>query len=170
MVLVEQLPVHTYLQRRGIFFETVPHVTTETAMAEARALSLPGETVLKAVVLRTDEGFAMAILPASRRIDMNLVMQSVTDPRVRLATEEEIASAFPGYELGAFPPIPDVLGIPGFVDPTVFDNEEAAFADGLRTESLIANVRELFWGQDVTVVPISMPYEVHPVWDLNGWG
>ena len=170
MVLVQQLPVHTYLQRRRIFFETVPHVTTETAMAEARALTLPGDNVLKAVMLRVNRGFAMAILPASRRIDMNLVMQSIPDPRVRLATEEEIASAFPDYELGALPPIPEVLGIPGFVDPTVFDNEEAAFADGLQTESLIANVRELFWGQDVTVVPISAPYELHPAWDLNGWG
>lgn len=160
MALVEQLAAETYLKERHIRFEVAPHMGTYTAKSEAKALGLPAKYVLKAVVLRVDGDYAIAVLPASRRIDMNLMMEVIPDARARLATEDEIAARFPGFELGALPPLPGLLGVRAFVDPKVFDCDEAAFADGRQTESIIASPRELFWGEDVFVEAISRDPEL----------
>lgn len=167
MALVEQLPAEVYLKERHIRFEVALHRSAYTAKSEANALGLPVAYVLKVVVLRLEDAYAMAVVPASRRIDMNLVT-GVIPENVRLATEDEIASRFPGFELGALPPLPGLLGVRAFVDPTVFDHHEVAFADGRQTESIIASPRELFWGQDVFVAPISRKPEVWGPWELEG--
>ena len=168
MALVEQLPAETYLKERRIRFEVVAHTGSYTAKAEAKAMGLPTEYVLKVVVLRLDDGFAVAIVPASRRVDMSLVKRLFPRQDVRLATEAEITSRFPEFDLGALPPLPDLLGARAFVDPTVFDHDEVAFADGSRTESIIASPRELFWGEDVFVAPISRDSEVWGPWRFEG--
>jgi Uncharacterized conserved protein len=168
MSLVEQLPVEVYLKERHIRFEVALHRGAYTAKSEANALGLPTAYVLKVVVLRLEDSYALAVVPASRRIDMSLVMGVIPDRHGRLATEDEIASRFPGFELGALPPLPGLLGVRVFVDPTVFDHHEVAFADGRQTESIIASPRELFWGQDVFVAPISRKPEVWGPWELEG--
>lgn len=155
MALAEQLPVEAFLKERHVRFELAPHAGVFTARSEARALGLPAHCVLKVVVLRTDEDFVIAVVPASRKIDMNLLSYAVADPHVRLATEDEIAVRFPDYELGAIPPVPDLLGVRAYVDERVFDPSEVAFADGRQTESMISSPRELFWGENVFVAPIS---------------
>jgi Ala-tRNA(Pro) deacylase len=155
MALAEQLPAENFLKERHISFQLHPHGKARTAKSEAEQLGLPEEYVLKIVMLRHDDGFAMAVLPASRKIDMDLLVAAVSNPTVRLATEDEIAVAFPAFELGAVPPLPDLLGVTAFVDPVVLDLREVAFADGKQTESIIADPHELFWGQYVVVAPIS---------------
>jgi Ala-tRNA(Pro) deacylase len=168
MALVEQLPAEAYLREHHIRFEVAPHMGAYTAKSEAKALGLPADYVLKVVLLHVEDGYALAVLPASRRIDMNLVMGVVPDPRVRLATEDEITARFPEFELGAIPPLPALLGVRAYVDPTVFEPDEVAFADGRQTESFIASPRELFWGQDVFVAPISRDPEVWGPWEFEG--
>lgn len=164
MALVEQLPAEVYLKGQHVRFEVAPHRSAFTAKSEAKALGLPSTCVLKVVVLRLGDAYALAVVPASRKIDMNLVMGVMPFARARLATEGEIESRFPGFELGALPPLPGLLGVRAFVDPAVFDQAEVAFADGRQTESIIASPRELFWGQDVFVAPISREAEEWGPW------
>ena len=164
MALAEQLPVEAFLKERHVRFELAPHTGVFTAKSEARALGLPAHCVLKVVVLRTDEDFAIAVVPASRKLDMNLLSHVVTGSHVRLATEDEIAVRYPGFELGAIPPLPDLLGVRAYVDPRIFDPNEVAFADGRQTESMISSPQELFWGEDVFVAPISREPDVEGMW------
>jgi Ala-tRNA(Pro) deacylase len=155
MAMVEQIPVESYLIGRNIDFKTVPHTETYTTISEARALGIPADELLKAVLLRLSDGFALAAVPGSRRLDMKLVKEATTDPHVRLASEDEIVAAFPAFELGALPPIPGILGVKAYVDPAVLDHDAVAFAAGKQTESIIAAPRAVFWGQEVVVSPIS---------------
>jgi prolyl-tRNA editing enzyme YbaK/EbsC (Cys-tRNA(Pro) deacylase) len=59
-----------YLEREGVSFEVVEHKRTESAAAEARAAGLPADDVAKTVVLRDDSGYRLAVIPASRRLDL----------------------------------------------------------------------------------------------------
>jgi Ala-tRNA(Pro) deacylase len=174
MKLVEPLSVETYLERRNVRFEVTPHAGVFTARSQARALGLPSADVLKAVLLRMDSDYAMCVIPASRRLDLNLVRRLTPDHLVRLATEDEIIARFPESELGALPPLPGFLGIRAFVDPLVFDHATVAFADGRQTESMIADPKGLFWGEDVTIGPISQDPELAGPWgpvpDTMGFG
>ena len=168
MALVEQLPVEAYLRDRHIRFEVAPHAYAYTARSEARALGLPSDRVLKTVVLRLDEGYVIGVVPASRRLNLNLVKRAAPRAQIRLATEDEIGSRFSVFELGALPPLPGILGVRAFVDPTVFDQDEVAFADGKHTESIIASPREMFWGEDAYVASISQKPDVSGLWGFEG--
>jgi prolyl-tRNA editing enzyme YbaK/EbsC (Cys-tRNA(Pro) deacylase) len=60
------------------------------------------------------------------------VQAAVGDRHVRLATEEELLRDFPGFELGALPPLGSLLGAPLYVDQEVLQHETVVFAAGAR--------------------------------------
>ncbi len=100
--------VHEELDRAGIDFDLIEHQHTETAGDEARAIGVSPDEVAKTIVLASRERFVRAVVPASGRLDMPKVRELLSDKRARLATEEELVSAYPMYELGAVPP----FGVP----------------------------------------------------------
>ena len=86
--------VAEYLTRRRVAFEVVPHRRVFTSVEEAVALGVPADEVVKTVALRVHGKYALAVLPASRRLDMHLVRHAVGDPTARLATEAELRVDF----------------------------------------------------------------------------
>ena len=98
-------------------YELVWHRKTSTAAEEAAALFVPREQVAKTLVLATRAGYVRAVVPASARIDLSKAGKVLGgDETTRLATEQELAEAFPMFELGAVPPFG---GGPG--DRTIVD-------------------------------------------------
>ena len=97
--------VTEHLAERGVSFEVVPHRRVVTSLQEARELGVAAEEVLKTVALWTGGKYVLAVVPASRRLDLRRARQALEDPRARLATEAELQADFPGYELGALPPL-----------------------------------------------------------------
>lgn len=149
--------VLTALRERGAHFEVAHHARAYDGIQEAIAVGMPADSVLKAVVLETRDGLAVAVLPANRRLDMDLVRDATGDRRARLATEEEIQRTLPGCELGAVPPLGSVVHTAVFVDPTVLRHPVVAFAAGTQTESVTGPIDELFSGEMVTITPIAEP-------------
>lgn len=149
------------LRDRGAHFEIAQHARAYDALQEAIALGVPADAVLKAVVLETRDGHALAVLPANRRLDMDLVRAATGDRHARLATEAEIAQELPGCELGAVPPLGSVLHTAVYVDPEVLKHPTVAFAAGTQTESVKGAAEELFAGEMVTITPISEPAGGH---------
>jgi prolyl-tRNA editing enzyme YbaK/EbsC (Cys-tRNA(Pro) deacylase) len=84
---------------------------------EARALGIEVGEVLKTLAVRTGSGYALVVIPASRRLDLHLAREALGDNRARLASEEELGRDFPDYELGAPPPLGALLDAPVYVDP-----------------------------------------------------
>jgi Ala-tRNA(Pro) deacylase len=143
--------VREQLEARGIAVEALPHEPTHSALAEAARLGVPAEDVVKTIVLVTSGGPTLAVIPASRRLDMALVHRATGDRRARLATEEELARDFPDCELGAFPPVGICDRV--LVDPEVLRRDEIVFAAGTADLSLRATPSTLF--ADATVAPLS---------------
>jgi Ala-tRNA(Pro) deacylase len=143
------------LDKRGVTFEVIPHDQAYTSIAEATALGISADEVLKALVLDTASGNAIAVVPGSRRLDMRSVEKAVGAKHVRLATEEEIEKSFPGYELGAVPPMGSLFGIQTFVDPEVIDHETVVFAAGSQTESVKLRTEDLFRDEPVMIAALT---------------
>jgi len=93
------------LDAADVSYVVVPHRPTFTAADEAQALGVPASAVAKTVVLTTPEGFVRAVLPASERLDLRKVRELLASPEVELATEQELAGAYPDFDLGAVPPL-----------------------------------------------------------------
>jgi Ala-tRNA(Pro) deacylase len=109
------------LEREDVSYELIPHRRTMTAGEEAAAIGVALDEVAKTVVLVTEDGYVRAVVPASARLDLEKVRARLRHPKhTRLATEEELAAAYPMFELGAVPP----LGGPGG-DRTIIDRRLA---------------------------------------------
>lgn len=168
MSLTEQRPADAYLKSHHIPYDLWLHQPTHTAMAEARVLHLPYDVVLKGVMLKAGEEYVLAIVPASRRIDFTAIRR-LSGRHARLASEAELERDFPGYELGALPALPGLLGVRAYVDEDVFTHTTVALADGLRTESIVADPRQLYWGEDVFVGTITRdPLRDEVRWRFEG--
>ncbi|MDX1620878.1 MAG: YbaK/EbsC family protein [Nitriliruptorales bacterium] len=148
-----------HLERRGIRFEVLPHERVTTAHEEAAVLDVSPLEVLKVIVLDTEDGHALAVIPSYRRLDLHLVRRLLGDARAKLASEEEIAKDLPEFELGAVPPLPSLLHLPMLIDPEVFRHTKVTFAAGLQRESVRMDPHDLLTGATITVAPIVGPFD-----------
>jgi Ala-tRNA(Pro) deacylase len=136
--------VTEHLEQRGSVFEVIPHRQAYTSVEEARALGMQVDEVLKTLAVRTGSGYALVVIPASRRLDLHLAREALGDSRARLASEEELGRDFPDYELGALPPLGALLDARLYVDPEVLGHDTVTFAAGSQTESVKMQTQELF--------------------------
>lgn len=136
------------LQEKGVPFEVLRHPRTFTSISEALALGIQADEVAKCILVDGDVGRFALVLPAPRRVDLRLVRETLGDPSVRLATEAEIEEQFPGFELGALPPVPSVLGVPVYVDTELLEHRTIVFAAG-QLESIRIGTEDLFAGEEI---------------------
>jgi Ala-tRNA(Pro) deacylase len=87
--------VTEHLEQRGSLFEVLAHRQARTSVEEARALGIAVGEVLKTLAVRTGSGYALVVIPASRRLDLHLAREALGDSRARLASEEELGRDFP---------------------------------------------------------------------------
>jgi Ala-tRNA(Pro) deacylase len=144
-----------HLESKGIAFETIPHAQAFTSAEEARAVGVTPHTVIKALLLDTKWGRALAVIAGDRRLDMKLVQDAVGDHHVHMATEEEIRRDYPDFELGCLPPLGTLLGLPMYVDGEVMRHDEVVFAAGSQTEAVRARPVDLFDHEHVTVTRLA---------------
>jgi Ala-tRNA(Pro) deacylase len=147
--------VTEHLQQQGSAFEVLAHRQAYTCADEARALGIDAGEVLKTVAVRVGGGYALMVIPASRRLDLRLVRDAVGDNHARLATEDELRRDFAGYELGALPPLGALVSARVCVDPEVLGHDTVAFAAGTQTESVKMRTQDLFGGARVTTIPLA---------------
>ena len=150
--------VTEWLSRQGRRFKVIQHAPTYDAIEEAIVLGERSSDVIKTVVLDVGSGHALAVLPASEKVDLHLMQQATGDSHAHLANETELRRDFPEYELGAIPPVGSLLHLPVYVDPHVMTEPEVAFA-ATRTSSVKIRTEDLFGGEYVTVTPLARHYE-----------
>jgi Ala-tRNA(Pro) deacylase len=107
--------VAEFLQERQVPFETLLHPPAFTAQKRARFLHVPGREVAKVVLLHGPEGYLLAVLAATDRVDTRRVGLSLGAP-VRVAGDDEIAAVFHDCEWGVVPPFGTLYGLPVLLD------------------------------------------------------
>jgi len=123
-----------YLDENGVKYVTIAHSRAFTAQEIAASAHVPGREMAKTVVVRIGRKMAMVVLPASARVDFDLLREAVGDHDVHLATEAEFRANFPGCEVGAMPPFGNLYEMETFVSPRLAEDEEIAFNAGSHTE------------------------------------
>jgi len=143
------------LQDEGLRFMVLHHAEADTSIGEAIALGIAPDEVAKTLVVKTGGRFTPVVIPATRRLDMGRLRAAMHDQHARLATEAELRERFPDFELGAFPPLPELFGSPAYVDPEVLEHTTVVFATGDRSESLRMRTADLFPERETIVAPIT---------------
>ncbi len=123
-----------FLDSRKVKYVTVSHSAAYTAQGVAASARVPGKELAKTVMIKVDGRMAMAVLPASYRVDFDLLKEVTGAGKVELAAEEEFKDMFPECEVGAMPPFGNLYGMDVFVAESLAEDEEIAFNAGSHTE------------------------------------
>ena len=116
-----------FLDSQGIRYVSISHSISYTAQEVAASAHVRGKEMAKTVIVRIDGRLAMAVLPASPKVDLNLLKEGIGARQVELAAESDFQEAFPGCELGAMPPFGNLYGMEVYVDPSLSKDKEIAF-------------------------------------------
>ncbi|HWC76417.1 MAG TPA: YbaK/EbsC family protein [Blastocatellia bacterium] len=116
-----------YLDSSNVEYDVLTHRQAYTAQDVAAAAHVPGRELAKSVVVKADDRFVLAVLPAPRRVDLKRLQDAIGAAEVRMAVESEFASTFPGCELGAMPPFGNLYGVEVVVDRSLADDDEIVF-------------------------------------------
>lgn len=130
------MAIHDYLSSFHVPYERFLHQPAASATRRAQRLHVPGHQVAKAVLVRTSEGYILAVLPATHRIDWLSLASCLGEPDLRLATEDEIELVFNDCERGALPPFGHAYGLRTVVDPSLARDIEIIVEGNFRHEGL----------------------------------
>jgi Ala-tRNA(Pro) deacylase len=128
--------LRSFLDDKHTPYQVMPHTTTYTAMEAAQALHVPGKELAKVVIVKADDRYCMAVLPAPYRVDMAALAQEMGAGHAELATEKEIRRLFPEWEVGAMPPFGNLYGLPVCVDRSLTEDKEIVFDGGNHQEAV----------------------------------
>ena len=125
------------LDDKGVSYELLRHRSTRTAGEEAAELGLSRDEVAKTIVLATEEGFVRTVLPAAERLDLHKARELLGFGKsTRLASEAELAGAYPMFELGAVPPFGGPPGDRVLLDRHLAERESVVLEAGAHDRSL----------------------------------
>lgn len=128
------LNLRNYLKNCGTTYEEIPHSRTFAMTMAAQAAHVSGNNVAKGVMMRAGDDYVLAVLPASKHVDVSRLRHSLGRD-VRLLSEAEAAMSFPDCEFGAIPPFGAAYGLQTIVDDDILredmaDDDEIYFEGG----------------------------------------
>ena len=123
-----------FLDGHGIKYVVISHSRAYTASEIAELSHTPGKELAKTVMVKADGNMAMAVVPASARVDMARLKDVTGATALELADEREFKDLFPGCETGAMPPFGNLYDMDVYVDQSLAEDEEIAFNAGSHTE------------------------------------
>lgn len=123
-----------YLNSQNVKYVSVSHYETYTAQETAQSAHISGKELAKTVIVKMDGKMAMAVLPASQKIDFGLLKATAGARKIELAGEEEFLKMFPDCEVGAMPPFGNLYGMDVYVAEGLAEDEEISFNAGSHIE------------------------------------
>ena len=123
-----------FLDAKKVKYSTLTHSRAYTALEIASLAHIRGKELAKTVIVKMDGRMVMAVLPASRQIDLSLLKTTLGARSVSLATEAEFQDLFAGCEAGAMPPFGNLYNVPVYVDESLSKDKEIAFNAGTHNE------------------------------------
>jgi Ala-tRNA(Pro) deacylase len=113
----------------NVRYEVITHDPTMSSARTAQACHVSGECVAKAIVLRHNGGYMLAVLPASHHIRLpDLKVQIGED--VDLADETEIKALFPDCAIGAVPAVGECYDLDVIVDDSIEEQPDVYLEGG----------------------------------------
>ena len=123
-----------FLDAQHIHYDSIPHSTAYTAQGIAAVTHISGKELAKTVILKLDDKFAMAVLPASLQVDLETLKKATGARTAGLASEREFREKFPDCETGAMPPFGNLYDMPVYVEESLTKDKEIAFNAGTHNE------------------------------------
>lgn len=126
--------IKDFLDQNNIKYVSIKHSRAFTAQEIAASAHIHGKRIAKTVILKVDGKIVFTVLPATYKVDFDMLKDALEAENVRLAYEQEFKDKCPGCEVGAMPPMGNLFNIPTYVAASLVEDEEIAFNAGSHTE------------------------------------
>ncbi len=132
----------TFLDGARAKYRVAKHAVAYTAQELAAAQHVPGRQLAKSVLVKTDGGAVLVVLPAIHLIDFKKLKTVLRAKRVSIAKEADIKERFPDLEVGAMSPFGNLYGIPVVADRALEAAEEIVFNAGSHTDTMTIRYKD----------------------------
>ena len=132
------MKLQDYLRQKHVPFEVLAHRATYDSQRMAQSLHVSGHEVAKTVLLRCDgdSPYVVAVLPATRKIDLVKAGRALGADHAELATETEMYEHCPECEIGALPPFGSCYDMKTLADDSLAEKDEILFEGDTHHESI----------------------------------
>ena len=130
------------LDQHSIKYISINHSPAYTARETAASTFVPRREFAKTIIVDLDGEKVMAVLSASRHVDLEALRKLAHGKQARLATEDEFEELFPDCEVGAMPPFGSLYDTRVFVDEMVTEVDDLCFNAGSHEQILRMDCRD----------------------------
>lgn len=149
--------VKTYLEQNGIPVILVPHPKTYSTHDSAQAAHIRDDHIAKAVMVRDEQGFAMAVIPGNHWLKLDALREE-SGRDFQLADEVAIDTIFKDCKPGAIPPLGPAYNLDTFLDhqlnslANVYfeagDHEDLVHVSGENFQRILKGVRHGYFSHN----------------------
>ncbi|MEH6631278.1 MAG: YbaK/EbsC family protein [Halopseudomonas aestusnigri] len=123
------ITIQNYLKDLNVRYVPLEHEHTETSSMTAEVSHVPGSRLVKAVVIKDQTKYMMALLPASHHLRLKELTE-LLGREVELASEEEFSALFTDCDKGAVPALGLAYGLEVVVEDSLNKNDDLFFEGG----------------------------------------
>jgi len=147
-----------YLEDKKYKFNIIDHKTTFTAWDKAQTEKVDPKTVAKALVMRTDKDYLLALISGNKNLDKQKLLKVINIQRkkqglknskkINFAKEIWMKKNLLG-KVGATPPFAGLLKMEIFVDSLLLKNKKIYVGSGEYTQSFLINISEYIKKEEI---------------------
>ena len=130
------MDIVSYLKKQKVKFKRMKHPERFTSQEVAAAQHVPGREMVKAVLVKADKEFVLAVLSAICKVNFDRLAKILGVKKVKLAGEKDMARLFPDVEVGAEPPFGNLYDVQTVVDESLTEEEEIVFQAGTHKDTV----------------------------------
>ena len=128
--------LEAFLQSSRVKYTAAKHPVVYTAQEIAAAQHVPGRQLAKSVLVKTDRGLFLAVLPAIHLIDLKKLKALLAAKTLSIAKEADIKAQFPDVEVGAMSPFGNLYNVAVVADRGLSEVGDIVFNAGSHTETI----------------------------------
>ncbi len=129
------------LESNKIRYKIIPHKVVFTAYDLAQTLKIDLKRVTKTLVLKTDKGYCLAVLPGNLKLDLNKFKKLFKFKKVSIVPEKEMVKKFK-IKPGAITPFASLYKIPLYLEKKIAVLDKCLFQSGSFQESIEMRVKD----------------------------
>lgn len=128
--------LQTFLRASKVKYAAAKHPVVYTAQEIAAAQHVPGRQLAKCVLVHTERGPVLAVLPAVHLIDLKKLKSLLKAKTLKIGNEADIKARFPDVEVGAMSPFGHLYDVPVVVDRELGKSQDIVFNAGSHTDTI----------------------------------
>jgi Ala-tRNA(Pro) deacylase len=116
----------------NVVYDVITHEPTPSSARTAQACHVSGDRIAKGIVLRRNDSYLLAVVPASHHLSLSNLRSQLGDD-VELADEQDLKRLFPDCIPGAVPPVGQCYDLDVVIDDSIQEPSDVYLEGGDHT-------------------------------------